>query len=64
MNVLPYPHPQLFKVFKHLIYVWHGCGMQFEGFYSLNDSVVGSFPHLHHVGFQRTLPHLGKPLWW
>jgi hypothetical protein len=21
MNVLPYPHPQLFKVFKHLIYV-------------------------------------------
>jgi hypothetical protein len=21
MYVLPYPHPQLFKVFKHLIYV-------------------------------------------
>ncbi len=21
MSVLPYPHPQLFKVFKHLIYV-------------------------------------------
>jgi len=21
MNVLPYAHPQLFKVFKHLIYV-------------------------------------------
>ena len=21
MNVLPYPYPQLFKVFKHLIYV-------------------------------------------
>jgi len=21
MNVLPYPHPQLFQVFKHLIYV-------------------------------------------
>ena len=21
MNVLPYPHPQLFKMFKHLIYV-------------------------------------------
>jgi len=41
MNVLPYAHPQLFKVFKHLIYVWHRCGMQFERFYSLNDSVVG-----------------------
>jgi len=29
VSVLPYPHPQLFKVFKHLIYVCHGCGMQF-----------------------------------
>jgi hypothetical protein len=25
--------------------------MQFERFYSLNDSVVGSFPHLHHLDF-------------
>ena len=32
VSVLPYAHPQLFKVFKHLIYVWHGCGMQFERF--------------------------------
>jgi hypothetical protein len=65
MNVLPYAHPQLFKVFKHLLYVWHdGCGMQFERFYSLNDSVVGSFPHLHHLGFQPALPNLGIPLWW
>ena len=39
----PYAHPQLFKMFKHLIYVWHRCGMQFERFYSLSDSVVGSF---------------------
>jgi hypothetical protein len=62
--VLPYAHPQLFKVFKHLIYIWHRCGMQFERFYSLNDSVVGSFPHLHYFGFQQTLPNLGKPLWW
>jgi hypothetical protein len=23
----------------------HGCGMQFERFYSLNNSIVGSFPH-------------------
>ena len=36
--------------------------MQFERFYSLNDSVVGSFPHLHHLGFQTALPNLGKPL--
>ena len=64
VSVLPYPHPQLFKVFKHLIYVWHGCGMQFERFYSLNDSVVGSFPHWHNLGFQQTVPNLGKPLWW
>ncbi len=42
---------QLFKVFKHLIYVCHRCGMQFERFYSLNDSVVGSLPHLHYLGF-------------
>jgi hypothetical protein len=45
VSVLPYAHPQLCKVFKHLIYVWRGCGMQFERSYSLNDSVVGSFPH-------------------
>jgi hypothetical protein len=64
VSVLPYAHPQLFKVFKHLLYVWHGCGMQFERFYSLNESVVGSFPHLHNLGFQQTVPNLGKPLWW
>ena len=23
--------------------------MQFERFYSLNNNVVGSFPHLHHM---------------
>ncbi len=40
MNVLPYAHTQLFKVFQHLIYVSHRCGMQFERFYSLNDSSV------------------------
>ncbi len=51
MNVLPYAHPQLFKMFKHLIYVCLRCGMQFERFYSLNDIVLGSFPHLHHLGF-------------
>jgi len=49
VSVLPYAHTQLCKVFKHLINVWHGYGMQFERFYSLNDSVLGSFPHLHHL---------------
>ena len=52
VSVLPYDHPQLFKVFKHLLYVCHRCGMQFERFYSLNHSVLGSFPHLRHLGFQ------------
>jgi hypothetical protein len=28
--------------------------MQFEGFYSLNHSVVAWFAHLHQVGFQPT----------
>jgi uncharacterized Zn-finger protein len=64
MNVLSYTHPQLFKVFKHLIYVWHGCGMMFERFYCLNNSVVGQFLHLHHIWFQPALPNLGKRLWW
>jgi hypothetical protein len=27
--------------------------MQFERFYSLNQSIVAWFAHLHHVGFQR-----------
>jgi hypothetical protein len=40
VSVLPYPHPQLFKVFKHLLYVCHGCGKQFERFYSLNNSTM------------------------
>jgi hypothetical protein len=47
---------------SNTIYVWHGCGMQFERFYSLNNSVVGSFPHLLNLWFQPTLPNLGKPL--
>jgi hypothetical protein len=49
MNVLSYAHPQLVKVLKHFIYVRHRVWMQFEWFYSLSDSVVGSFPHLHHL---------------
>jgi len=64
MNVLPYAHPQLFKVFKHLIYMYDIDVICSERFYSLNDSVLGSFPHLHHLGFQPALPNLGKPLWW
>ncbi len=42
MNVLPYPHPQLFKVFEHLIYVCHRCGMQFErSSISVNSIISG-----------------------
>jgi len=32
--------------------------------FSLNHSVVAWFAHLHHLGFQPTLPNLGKCLWW
>jgi hypothetical protein len=64
MSVLPYAHPQLFKLFEQLIFVWHGCGMQFERFFSLNHGVVGSFPHLHHLWIQPALPNLGICLWW
>ncbi len=38
--VKPYAHSQPEKVLKHLIYVWHGHGMQFERFYRLNQSIV------------------------
>ncbi len=50
MSVKPYAHPHPEKVLKHLIYVWHGHGMQ-----CLNQSVVAWFAHLHQVGFQPTL---------
>jgi hypothetical protein len=51
---------QQLKVLKHLIFVCHGCVMQFEWFYSLNYSVVAWFAHLHHLGFQPTNPNLGN----
>ncbi len=38
--------------------------MQFERFYSLNQSIVAWFAHMHQVGFQPTFPNLGKHLWW
>ncbi len=63
MSVKPYAHQQPEKVLKPLIYVSHGCGMQFERFYSLNQSVMAWFVQLHHVGFQPTLTNLGKCLW-
>jgi hypothetical protein len=64
VNVKPYAHSQPEKVLKHLIYVWNGHGMTFERFYSLNQSVVAWFAHLHLVGFQPTFTNLGKHLWW
>ncbi len=38
--------------------------MQFERFYSLNQSVVAWFAHLHQVGFKPILTNVGKCLWW
>jgi hypothetical protein len=38
--------------------------MQFERFYSLNQSIVEWLVHLHQVEFQQTLANLGKHLWW
>ena len=32
--------------------------------FSLNHSIVAWFAHLHHLGFQPTLPNLGKCLCW
>jgi len=55
VRVKPYAHPQPEKRLKHLIYVYHGHGMQFERFYSLNQSIVAWFAHLHKVGFWLTL---------
>ncbi len=40
MSVKPYAHPQPEKALKHLIYLWHGHGMQYESFYSLTQSIV------------------------
>jgi hypothetical protein len=40
VNVKLYAHPEPKYVLKHFIYVSHGCGMQFERFYSLNQSIV------------------------
>ena len=65
VSVQPYAHPQQMEVFKHLVYVCHGYGMQFERFYSLIHSVVAWFAHLHHLGFQPYLPIFwGKCLLW
>jgi hypothetical protein len=36
--------------------------MQFQRFYSLNQSLVTWFAHLHEVGFQPAFPNLGKHL--
>ena len=42
---------------KHLIYESHGCGMQFERFYSLSDSIVGSF-HIYIIYDFRVLSQI------
>jgi hypothetical protein len=62
VNVKQYPHPQPETVLKHLVYICHGHGIQFERFYSLNQSILAWFAHLHQVGFQPTHTNLGKCL--
>jgi hypothetical protein len=62
--VKPYAYPQPEKAQPHLIYVWHGHGMQFERFHSLKMNMVAWFAHLHQVGHQPTLTSLGECLWW
>jgi hypothetical protein len=55
-NVKSYAHEKPEKVLKPLIYVCHGHGVQFERFYSLNQSIVAWFA-------QPTFPNLEKQLW-
>jgi len=64
VSVQPHAHPQPLQVLKHLIYVWYGCGIHLEWFYSFNCSIVTWFAHFHSLGFQPTLPNLEKRLWW
>ena len=37
------------KLLKHIIYVGYRFGMQFERFYSLKQSAMAWFAHLHHL---------------
>ncbi len=64
VSVKPYAYPQPEKVLVHLINVYHGHGHKFERFYSLNQSVVAWFTHLHQVRFHPSFPNLEKCLWW
>ncbi len=50
--------------FKQWFLRSHGCGMQFERLNSLYHCIVAWLPHLHHLGFQPTLPNLGKHRKW
>ena len=54
-------YPRHGKVLKHQIYVYDGCGMQFERFYNLSHSAVTWFWPVHrHLGFQPTHLALGE----
>ncbi len=56
------PIHNLRRYSKHHMNVWHRCWMQFERYYSLKQSVVAWFAHLHQVGSQPTFTNLGKCL--
>jgi hypothetical protein len=47
MILYPYAYPPQQKKLKHLIYICHRCGMQFERIYSLNHSILGLFIHAY-----------------
>ena len=60
VSMCPHTHTQHTQFLKHRICVSDGCGMQFERFYSLNQSTVTLFWHVINLGFQPTLPTLGE----
>jgi hypothetical protein len=59
----PYVYPTQEKVFIHIGHVQQGYVMQIEWLHNLNHGVVGSFPHLHYLGFHLSLLNLGQHLW-
>jgi hypothetical protein len=59
----PYVYPTQEKVFNHIGHVQQGYVMQIEWLHNLNHGVVGSFPHLHYLGFHLSLLNLGQHLW-
>jgi hypothetical protein len=69
VSVLPYAHPQLFKVFKHLIYVMHvepfklhptSMSYIYEVFEHLKQLWMGIWQHTHTITTTDVSPDLGE----